>query len=1774
VTADGDNLTEALRAALKENERLRERNRALSSNSPDSVAIVGMACRLPGGVSSPEDLWRLVCSDGDAVGAYPSDRGWEVDELLAPNLAGVPGAHTREGGFVYDVPRFDAGFFGISPREAVAMDPQQRLLLEVSWEAIERAGIDPVSLRGSDTGVFTGLMTHEYAQLLRDVPEEMIGFVSNGNAGSAASGRVAYAFGLEGPTLTIDTACSSSLVALHGACHALRSGECDLALAGGVTVIASPEVFAESARRGALSVDGRCKSFAAAADGTGWSEGVGVLLVERLADARRLGHPVLAVVRGSAVNQDGASNGFNAPNGPSQQRVIQRALAKAKLSPVDVDAVEAHGTGTKLGDPIEAQALIAAYGQDRPAKRPLWVGSLKSNIGHTQAAAGVAGVIKTVLALRHGVLPRTLHVDEPTPRVDWSLGRVRLLTEQVDWPETGRPRRAGVSSFGASGTNAHVILEQAPDDEGEPAGDRAGTEGVGVVPWVVTGRSAEALDAQAARLLDFVTSRPELDPVDIAFSLATSRSSFEHRAVVLGRNRAELLDGLRSVTDGASARTVVRGVAGPAGGAVAFVFPGQGSQRPGMAAELYASVPVFTRAFDLVCAELDGHLGRPLKDVVFARPGTPEAESLNQTRFTQAALFAVEVALFRLVEHWGVHPDFLLGHSIGEVTAAHVADVLSLRDACTLVAARGRLMRALPPGGAMVAVAASEQEVRDTLIGLAGQVDIAAVNAPDSVVISGVDSVVDEVVAAVRDKGWKTKRLVVSHAFHSPLMDAMLDEFADLLKGLTFSAPRIPIVSNVTGRIMDREMCSAAYWVRHVRATVRFADGVSRLDEQGVTTFVELGPGTALTTAIRQCGVESGPTVISTLRANSEAVWSMSAAMGAAFAAGLSVDWGRLLGGGRRVDLPTCAFQHRRYWPGESMAGAGDVGALGLDRTGHPILGAAVRLAGSDDLVLSGRLSPRSHAWLADHVVSGQVLVPGTALVELVLRAGGEVGCGVVEELTLAAPLTLAENDVVRMQVRVGAVEESGRRAVAVYSQLRDGQDRPWVEHASGFVSRTGLGGDQVSDSTAWPPAAAEPVGVEGCYRRLADLGLDYGPAFQGVRAVWRRGEELFAEVALPEGVRSHGFAVHPALLDAAVHAAALTADAGEVGIPFAWQDVALHAVGASTVRVSLSRTASGAWTYALADPAGRPVLSVGSLVSRPASSAQSESPVSQADSGEGDALFRVDWIPVADRALPVVEPEPVAVLGPDALALTTALRDGGVQVRVYPDLWSLSVADAPVPGTVLVPIAAQPVGAEPVLATTTRVLALLQSWLSEPRFAASRMVVVTRGAAIGNDLAAAAVWGLTRSAQSENPGRFLLVDVETPESAAMLPQALGSDESQAILRDGAVLAGRLVAAPVAHNRPAIVGNPDDLVLISGAGGLGCLLARHLVATHGVRRLLLVGRRGSTAPGLSELRTELTALGAQVNVVACDVADRDAAAALLSEYPVRAVVHTAGVLDDAVIGSLTPERVETVLRPKVNAAWNLHELTADRELTAFVTFSSLTGVIGAAGQGSYAAGNSFLDALAQYRRAIGLPAVSLAWGPWEAVGMTSGMTDGDAHRIARLGALPLSAEHGLALFDRALAGGLPVVVPARLNTTGSEAGGEIPPLLRQLNVARPRPSAAWTSSDDTGLPQRLAALDDTGQHNLIVDLIRGHVAGVLGHDRPEDIDPTIAFSDLGFDSLTALEVRNQLTVSTGLRLPSSLIFEYPDVQAMAEFLRRELLSSDVPDSVPSRILPR
>ncbi|WP_435841905.1 SDR family NAD(P)-dependent oxidoreductase [Streptomyces fragilis] len=2029
----------------------------------EPIAIVAMACRYPGGITSPEDLWQVVVSESDVISPFPDDRGWDLDRLFHPDPEHTGTSYAREGGFLRDADRFDPGFFGISPREATSMDPQQRLLLETAWEAFEGAGIDPTSLHGSRTGVFAGVVYTDYGSRVK-LPADMEGYLGFGSAGSIASGRIAYTLGLEGPAVTVDTACSSSLVALHLAVQSLRLGECDLALAGGATVLSHPDIFIGFSRQRGLARDGRCKAFAAAADGTSFGEGVGLLLVERLSDARRNGHPVLALVRGTATNQDGASNGLTAPNGPSQQRVIGQALADAGLTPADVDAMEAHGTGTTLGDPIEAQAVIAAYGQDRPAERPLWLGSLKSNIGHTQAAAGVGGVIKMVQAMRHGLLPRTLHVDEPTPHVDWSAGAVELLTEPREWAPDGRPRRAGVSGFGMSGTNAHVVLEEAP--ELEPAGDEraAGApSGGAVVPWLLSGHTGQALRERAGGLLEYLEAHSDADLDAVAKVLADGRAHLDHRAVVATGDDDGLKEALAALAAGTAHSGLVQGTVRPLGRTV-FVFPGQGSQWDGMAAQLLEASPVFAEHVAATARALEPYTGWNLLDVLTGVPGAPPADRVD---VVQPALFAVMTALAELWRHHGVRPDAVVGHSQGEIAAAYVAGALSLEDAAKVVALRSKALLRLAGTGGMASVPLPADRTA-ALLAAYDDLHIAAHNGPGTTVVAGNADELARLVAALEEQNVQARTIPVDYASHTPHVRPLRDTLLDVLDGITPREAGLAFYSTLTGGRIDTTELTPEYWFENLANPVLLHPALEALAADGHTTYVESSPHPVLLTPLTDATDDATAVVTGTLRRHHGSLTRFHQSLAHLHTHGHPTDWHVPTPATEPpTDLPTYPFQHDRYWL-EGPAAHTDAGHLGLDATEHPVLSTVTALAETDTVVLSGRLSTRSLGWLADHAVGDAVLLPGTALLEFAVQAAQAAGGNRVDELTLEAPLLLPEQGAVRVQVTVEAADADGGRRVAVHSRPdEEGQDTAWTRHATGTVDPVARPVPSAGWAVSWPPADAEPLEVSDLYDRLAELGYAYGPAFRNLTAAWRSGDTVYAEVALDGRYHDEAarFALHPALLDSALHTMALGDFLGEgVRLPFSWSGVGLAAAGATALRVAVAPGPDGTDSVRLsvADPAGAVVAVAESLVLRPA--APEHLPSAGRAPGAGRSLYELDW---SELPLP----------GSGEEAAGTAFE----------------VLDAPVTQGGAVPEAVA--GSVNALLTRLREALAGQDADGEADGAERPVVVVTRravAAAPGDpvDLTAAPLWGLVRSAATEHPGRVAVVDTDdTPASRQVLAAAVATGEPQLALRDGRVLVPRLVSAgtgesvalpgdgatwrletpggspddlravpqpaareplaagqvrvavraaglnfrdvlrvlgmvpgeeplgteaagtvletgpgveglavgdrvfglvqgaagPVAvadrrllaripdgwsyataaavpavfttahhglvelarlrpgervliHSaaggvglaalqiarhlgaevfgtaspakwgalralglddahlassrttdfedrvraatdgrgvdvvlnsltgefvdaslrllsgggrfvemgiadlrdqdavdavRPGVayqpfelldmdpakvgaslaavlalfergeltplpvaswdvrrapaafryfsqarqvgkvvltvppaVGAPEDagtVLVTGGTGTLGAALARHLVREHGVRSLLLTGRRGPEAPGAAELAAELTEAGAGVRIEACDAADRDALARLLAsvdpDRPLTGVVHAAGVLDDGVLSSLTAEKVAAVLRPKVDAAWNLHELTREADLSWFVLFSSASGLLGGAGQANYAAANVFLDALAEHRRRRGLPAQSLAWGMWEAAsGMTGHLAEADRARIARGGLVPMTVEDGMALFDAALEDGRPLLVPAPLDgaalRSGAVAGG-VPAVLRSLvrtPVVRRAAQAAPASS--AGLAERLSALRGPERERAVLALVREQVSATLGHTTADGIEADRAFKEIGFDSLTSVELRNRIGAATGLRLPTTLVFEHPTPAALAGHL--------------------
>ncbi|MFJ8229702.1 type I polyketide synthase [Streptomyces sp. NPDC094448] len=1703
-----------LRRVTADLARTNRRIAELEAAPREPIAVVSAACRYPGGADTPEDLWRLVADGTDATSGFPTDRGWDPDALYDPE-PGLPNrTYTRRGGFLHRAPLFDADFFGISPREAAATDPQQRLLLEVAWEAVERAGIRPAQLRGSDTAVYTGLAGQSYLGL-EGHGEEAAGYVMTGGEPGLAAGRIAYVLGLHGPALTIDTACSASLTAIHLACRALRRGETSLALAGGATVLATPGAFLDFAVQRGLAPDGRCKSYADSADGTAWAEGVGLVLLERLSDARDRGHPVLAVIRGTSVNSDGASNGLTAPSGPAQQRVIRQALADAGLAAADIDAVEGHGTGTRLGDPIEVNALIAAYGADRPAGRPLLLGSLKSAIGHASAAAGVGGLIKMVMALRHGVLPATLHVDRPTSAVDWTAGGVELLTASRPWPPGDRPRRAGISSFGISGTNAHLILEEAPAAPGPDGPDDPPDRAGHPLPFLVSGRDGDALRGQARVLHNAVRAPAAGAPEEqdaaraplgaLAAALARTRTPMESRAVVVAHDRNGLLTGLDALAADRPHPAVARGTV-RRDRTTAFLFTGQGAQRAGMGEGLRTRFPVFADAYDEVCDRLSRELGRSLGTVV--REG---GALLDRTEFAQPALFAFGTALARLLMSWGVRPAYVAGHSLGEITAAHVCGAIGLDDAAALVVARGRLMGRLPAEGAMVAVTASEEAVAPLLAGYGDGVSVAAVNGPEHIVLSGPVRAVTALAEELRGRGARVRRLRTSGAFHSAQLDPLLAESAAFAEGITPGEQQVPLVSALTGGLVGAErLGDPLHWVHHARRPVRFAAALRALAGHGADTFVEIGPRAVLTALAEENTTADGALAVAALHGTGPEPEALLEALGTLHSHGADVDWDAFFaaesaaapaGSGTpgRVALPTYAFQRLRHW----LRPAPDTRDRGL-----PVDGTGSETTPAGEAVLGALLG------------STEPAAAGAALAALLLRAGDETDHPVVETLALGEPPSGAGSGPAEVRVTVAAPDGSGRRPFTVHARRPD-PDAPWTAYASGVLARSA------------PAVPGDPAGPP---------------------------DGTSAELALTEDETTTVVAAQRALLRRAVEALLPAA-------PLRWYGLRAHRAGPAAVTAHIAPDGGRAYSLALRDGSGRTVLSADRL--------DCSAPPPPAPSGCPDELFEQVWEPMAGDARP---PRPLswASLGQETAGLPgpchrdpAAVRDA-VRRGHRPDAVVLETAARPVPE-------GGPV-ADPARAELLRVLALTRAWLQDDSLAGIPLIVLTRGAVAvpgepAPDPVAASVRGLLASAQAEHPGRLVLADLaarpagdgpgEPGEPAAGLRSALRSGEPRVAVRNGRVLVPRLVRADAATAPRIRIGPPPGgsgtVLLTGGTGAVGRIIARHLVRAHGVRDLLLVSRGGPDAPGCAALLAELHRAGARTEAVACDAGDRAALAAVLERIPrsrpLTAVLHAAGALDDGLFTDLDAGRLDRVWRAKAEAARHLHELTLrpgpGRPPVPLVLFSSVAGIFGGAGQANYAAANAYLDALAATRTALGLPAVSLAWGLWElADGLGGHLGDTDRSRLARQGFGTVTPERGPALFDAALHTRTPVVAVGPLDLAAVRRSGEVHPLLRGL--ARTTGGSAGPSPLRTASAHGLAALPPARRGEELLSLVTRRIGEVLGHSGP--VDPGLPLDSAGLDSLTAARLRGSLVADTGLDLPLARVFAHPTPRALAQAL--------------------
>nr|VFJ45201.1 MAG: thioester reductase domain-containing protein [Candidatus Kentron sp. DK] len=1759
---------------------------AIKSARTMPIAIIGMGCRFPG-ADSPDAYWRLLRDGIDAITEVPRER-WDIDAWFDPDPEAPGKIYAREGGFLSDIDQFDPGFFGISPREAVDMDPQQRLLLEVAWEALENAGRVPGELTNRAVGIFIGISQMEYGVLMASGrPEEISAYMGTGASLAYTAGRLSYVLGLQGPSLALDTACSSSLVALHLACQGLREGESELALAGGVNLNLSPETTVFLSRVQGLSPDGRCKTFDASADGFSRGEGCGIVVLKRLPDALADGDNVLAVIRGSAIIHDGPSSGFTVPNGLSQEKTIRRALERARVAPAQISYVETHGTGTSLGDPIEVGALGAIFAGNHSEDFPLTIGSVKTNFGHLESAAGMAGLMKAVLSLYHEEIPPHLHFKEPSPHIDWKNLPFRVPVARQPWPRGEARRIAGVSSFGMSGTNAHVVLEEAPAvPEQPPAID---TERP-IHLLTLSAKSDKALRELAGNYAIWLEGHPEVPFADVCFTAYTGRTHFEQRLAVVagssGEAREQLLAG--GYTTGKAGDEIPK---------TAFLFTGQGAQYVGMGRQLYETQPLFREILDR-CDGILRPLHVPLLALLYGE--NADADALNQTVHTQPALFSLEYALAMLWQSWGCKPDAVMGHSVGEYVAACVAGVFGLEDGINLIAARGRLMQTLCEPGVMLALQTGEAAALEFIAPFAGALSLAAINGPESVVVSGEPGAMAALKGALAEKDIKAKPLPVSHAFHSAMMEPMLAEFEQVAGSLTYSRPKIPLCSNVTGQMATDEVTSPAYWTRHVREPVRFAAGVRALRAEGVGAFLEIGPKPALLGMARECLPDdadgAGMAWLPSLREGQDDWRQLLGSLGQWHTHGGTVDWQAFDKGHRRrkVQLPTYPFQRSRYWIDKArLARRADI-----DGSGHPLLGQKLNWADTDNKIrFESRIGFASASnYLVDHRIIDVAVVPGASHLETALAAcanmteGQDATSLQVTDAAFDHVLIIPDEEAVTVQTVLSP--EAGGYHFQLFSL---GKDSRWVSHAMGHLA---AGLDEARpepfDLARLRAQCGMEISASTHYQMLREHGINIEPGFWGVTQLFQGDNMALGRLELPESSmrQADEYRLHPILLDGGFQLFVGTSREGisgnETYVPIhlkglrlyrpaggsvwglaritqgdgqnmvgdvSWLDdqgtvvaqvreVTFGRVGEETLRhhfrkqtndlyevlwresrldgkESTADETPGSWLL-FADQGG-----MGRELAKQLEAAGNTCVMAYAGTtGAGSAVGAIHEPPLPNSTiynLDPANPEDFHRLFRDALSPDAPPLSGIVH------LWAL---DAPNTGELT-----DETLSEAQHLVCGSVLHLLQAAIGQNQSA--KLWLVTRNAvSVGEGqpplaVAQATLWGLGKTIVQEHPALWGAM-IDDPEPAQLLAEiASGSGEGQVAYRDGKRYVARLVKSPIAPADGGAPLGPDGSYLITGGlGALGLEVARWMV-DKGARYLVLTGRR---APSDSARETigQLEAAGATVLVINADVSDREQVTRLLEGIdqqmpPLKGIIHAAGLLDDGVLLQQNIERLDTVMAPKVVGSWVLHTLTRDLPLEFFVCFSSWSSLMGSTAQGNYAAANAFLDALAYHRRAMGLPGLSINWGAWAGVGLAAELDEQYRARFAAMGMAGIEPERGVAILDELMgqAEGIQVGASPVNWTKFFEQFPEPPVFLSEL---------VPDDSSTVPIKDRLAQAGEGEYEGILMGFIQERITGVLGMG-PSQLDVSRPMSDMGLDSLMAVEMRNRIRSELDVEIP-------------------------------------
>lgn len=1824
-----------LENALLEIRRMRSEVDAIEQAKKEPIAIIGMACRFPGGADNLESYWRLLHDGVDAITKIPSQR-WQVDECYSPD-PDVPGKmYTQYGGFLDEVDKFDAQFFNISPREAVSVDPQQRLLLEVSWEALENAGQAPEQLNGSQTGVFVGLSMDDYSQLSFYGDRSQIdAYNTLSILRSMAAGRLAYVLGLHGSTMQLDTACSSSLLSVHLASQSLRSGECDMALAGGVNLILSPEASIGLSKLKALSTDGRCKTFDAAADGYGRGEGCGIVVLKRLSDAIANGDHILAVIRGSAYNHDGSSNGLTAPNGSAQEALLRKALENANVDPAEIQYVETHGTGTPLGDPIEVLALGAVLGQGRSENNRLAIGSVKTQLGHLESAAGVAGLMKVVLALQHAQIPSHLHFKQPNPYIPWEKLPVVVPTEPTPWSAIEGRRLAGVSSFGMSGTNVHIILEAAPEiPSQQPETERP------LHLLSLSAKTEEALLSLASRYESYLTSHPEASVADICFTANIGRSHFDHRLCISAESTTHLREQLQAFTTDQT--TGISGILhNKKRLKVAFLFTGQGSQYVGMGRKLYETQPTFRKALDRCDEILRPYLQQPLLSILYSQ----ETSSLDDTANTQPALFALEYALFELWKSWGIEPAVVMGHSLGEYVAACVAGVFSLEDGLKLVATRARLMQALPQDGAMVSVFAPEARVAAAIQPYADQValakpavGIAAINGPESVVISGYHQAVEAVVATLNAQGVNTVKLKVSHAFHSPLMEPMLAEFEQVATEVTFSSPQINLISNVTGQQVTTEITNAEYWVRHLRRSVRFADGMETLHQQGYEVFLEIGPKPTLLGMGRKCLPEGVGVWLPSLRPGLSDWQQLLESLGQLYVRGGSVDWSGFDQDyrRRRLVLPTYPFQRQRYWVETPKFDAHrkQVSSQQQATTLHPVLGQRLRLPFSQEIRFETQFSPDSPPYLNDHRLYGTVVVPAASYISMVLSGVKEAlrsdHCS-IENLLLPQTLVCSDGSSQTVQL-VFIPQETGETSFQVISFQGDEENEvtSWKTHGTGKVRLLSTAPDAINVEKIRARCHHTLSGAK-FYSSYQELGYSWGTLFQWLDNIWRGDEEALCQMKLPQLPDAvNDYQLYPGLIDSCLQLlnncssveSTEPVESGYMYIPFSIASFKFYgrpAVGSQLwchAHRQESNNQSLIGDIRLFDQTGQLIAEIIGFEAR---KARREALLRGLQKDLSDWLYEVAWQPKArENNLHHTQPGSWLIFTQKqgiGIQLAELLKERGDRcILVYPGsaynvdnagnyyinplepldfqrLLQESLGNKQFRGVIHLWGLEEKLGQDTTLASLRNtqisgcgsVLHLVQA-LAKSGWTNPRLWLVTRGAQpvepASNpvELAQASLWGLGRVIALEHSELSCVrLDLD-PSGGVNEVQDLFEElwcqdkDDEIAFRQGVRKVARLVRRTEASDQQFSIREDGSYLITGGLGGLGLKVA-HWMVEQGAKYLVLTGRRGVTSATQEDIN-QLEQAGAKVLVLQADVSNPEDVARVLADVktsypPLRGIVHAAGVLDDGILLQQTCDRFARVMAPKVEGAWNLHTLTLDIPLDFFVCFSSVASLLGSPSQGNYAAANAFMDALAHHRRSLSLPGLSINWGPWAEAGMAAQLGHQNKNRMADNGFATITPEQGLQILGDLLGTATQVgVIPVNWAKFLQQfPPGSEPSLVSHLAPKTQQQKDEQAPAKQFEILRQIREVAASERENLLITHIQAEVAKVLRFDQSQQPNPLQGFFEMGMDSLMSVELKNRLETSLGYSLPSTLTFEYPTIESLAQYLLNKVISLDIPEEV-------